>query len=255
MSDGPWLVASFYRFRALEDLEERRRELLALGAETTLCGTILLAPEGINGTVCGPPAVVDRLLARLATLVTPEPLALRTARTANPAFGRLKVRLRREIVTMGDPAIRPYLGSAVGTAVAPTAWDELISDPDTLLIDTRNRYEVAAGSFGAAIDPDTSCFREFPRWVERHLQPLVAARRPRAIALFCTGGIRCEKASALLLQRGFAGVHQLEGGILHYLETVPEGRSSWRGRCFVFDGREAVDHQLRPCPADPSVVA
>ena len=140
----------------------------------------------------------------------------------------------------------PYLASEVGTHVPPGQWDALIADPDTLVIDTRNAYEVAIGSFEGAIDPGTATFRDFPQWVERELRPLVEQRQPRAIAMFCTGGIRCEKATAYLQQQGFAGVHHLEGGILRYLEEIPEPLSSWRGECFVFDKRVAVNHQLEP---------
>jgi UPF0176 protein len=134
----------------------------------------------------------------------------------------------------------------VGTHVPPEQWDSLIADPDTLVIDTRNAYEVAIGTFAGAIDPGTESFREFPQWVERELRPLVAERQPKAIAMFCTGGIRCEKATAYLQQQGFAGVHHLQGGILRYLEEIPEQGSSWRGECFVFDQRVAVNHRLEP---------
>jgi UPF0176 protein len=156
------------------------------------------------------------------------------------------VRLKREIVTMGEPQVQPYLASAVGTHVPPEQWDALIADPDTLVIDTRNAYEVAIGSFAGAIDPGTTTFREFPHWVEQELRPLVEQRQPKAIAMFCTGGIRCEKATAYLQQQGFEGVHHLEGGILRYLEEIPEERSRWRGECFVFDHRVAVNHRLEP---------
>jgi UPF0176 protein len=156
------------------------------------------------------------------------------------------VRLKREIVCLGQPKVQPYLASAVGTHVPPEQWDALIADPDTLVIDTRNAYEVAIGTFAGAIDPGTESFREFPRWVEHELRPLVAERQPKAIAMFCTGGIRCEKATAYLQQQGFAGVHHLQGGILRYLEEIPEPGSSWRGECFVFDQRVAVNHRLEP---------
>jgi UPF0176 protein len=156
------------------------------------------------------------------------------------------VRLKREIVTMGEPQVSPYLASEVGTHVPPGQWDALIADPDTLVIDTRNAYEVAIGSFAGALDPGTATFSEFPQWVEQSLRPLVAERQPKAIAMFCTGGIRCEKATAYLQQQGFAGVHHLEGGILRYLEEIPEPLSSWHGECFVFDKRVAVNHQLEP---------
>ena len=240
------LVAAFYRFAALEGLPELQRELGDLAAAEGVSGTILLAAEGVNGTIAGADAGVQALLARLRQVAGLERLEAKFSRSEIQAFHRLKVRLKREIVTMGEPQVSPYLASAVGTHVPPGQWDALISDPDTLVIDTRNAYEVAIGSFEGAIDPGTATFREFPQWVERELRPLVEQRQPRAIAMFCTGGIRCEKATAYLQQQGFAGVHHLEGGILRYLEEIPEPLSSWRGECFVFDKRVAVNHQLEP---------
>jgi UPF0176 protein len=147
---------------------------------------------------------------------------------------------------MGQPEVAPYLASTVGTHVPSDQWDALISDPDTLVIDTRNAYEVAIGTFAGAINPGTASFREFPAWVERELRPLVAERQPKAIAMFCTGGIRCEKATAYLQQQGFTGVHHLQGGILRYREETPEQDSIWRGECFVFDQRVALNHRLEP---------
>jgi UPF0176 protein len=241
-------VAAFYRFApfAPEELPPLRRRLLACGEAAGLKGSVLLAPEGVNGTVSGPEAGVEALLRELRA--DPRLAALREKRAAAPEqpFHRFKVRLKREIVTMGDPALQPYLAAAVGTHVAPEAWDGLITDPRTLVIDTRNAYEVALGSFEGAIDPGTASFREFPAWVERELRPLVERRRPGAIALFCTGGIRCEKATAHLLRHGFEGVHHLQGGILRYLEQRPEAGSRWHGECFVFDQRVAVNHRLEP---------
>ncbi len=240
------LVAAFYRFAALEGLPDLQRELGDLAAAEGVSGTILLAAEGVNGTIAGADAGVQALLARLRQVAGLERLEAKFSRSEIQAFHRLKVRLKREIVTMGEPQVSPYLASAVGTHVPPGQWDALIAAPDTLVIDTRNAYEVAIGSFEGAIDPGTATFREFPQWVERELRPLVEQRQPRAIAMFCTGGIRCEKATAYLQQQGFAGVHHLEGGILRYLEEIPEPLSSWRGECFVFDKRVAVNHQLEP---------
>ncbi|MCP9789754.1 rhodanese-related sulfurtransferase [Cyanobium sp. Maggiore-St4-Cus] len=240
------LVAAFYRFAALEGLPDLQRELGDLAAAEGVSGTILLAAEGVNGTIAGADAGVQALLARLRQVAGLERLEAKFSRSEIQAFHRLKVRLKREIVTMGEPQVSPYLASAVGTHVPPGQWDALIADPDTLVIDTRNAYEVAIGSFEGAIDPGTATFREFPQWVERELRPLVEQRQPRAIAMFCTGGIRCEKATAYLQQQGFAGVHHLEGGILRYLEEIPEPLSSWRGECFVFDKRVAVNHRLEP---------
>ena len=240
------LVAAFYRFAALENLPALRGELGDLAEAQGLSGTILLAPEGVNGTIAGADAGVQALLARLRQVAGLERLEAKFSRSEIQAFHRLKVRLKREIVTMGEPQVSPYLASEVGTHVPPGQWDALIADPDTLVIDTRNAYEVAIGSFAGALDPGTATFSEFPQWVEQSLRPLVAERQPKAIAMFCTGGIRCEKATAYLQQQGFAGVHHLEGGILRYLEEIPEPLSSWRGECFVFDKRVAVNHQLEP---------
>ena len=240
------LVAAFYRFAALDDLPGLRAELLELAAMREVRGTILLAGEGVNGTIAGPETGVQAVLARLRRVPGLERLQVKYSRARQQPFHRLKVRLKREIVTMGQPDVAPYLAAEVGTHVPPEQWDALIAEPDTLVIDTRNAYEVAIGTFAGAIDPGTASFREFPAWVERELRPLVAERQPRAIALFCTGGIRCEKATAYLKQQGFAGVHHLQGGILRYLEERPEAGSSWRGECFVFDQRVAVNHRLEP---------
>ena len=240
------LVAAFYRFAALENLPALRGELGDLAEAQGLSGTILLAPEGVNGTIAGADVGVQALLDRLRQVAGLERLEAKFSRSGIQAFHRLKVRLKREIVTMGEPQVSPYLASEVGTHVPPGQWDALIADPDTLVIDTRNAYEVAIGSFAGALDPGTATFSEFPQWVEQSLRPLVAERQPKAIAMFCTGGIRCEKATAYLQQQGFAGVHHLEGGILRYLEEIPEPLSSWHGECFVFDKRVAVNHQLEP---------
>jgi len=204
---------------------------------------VLLAREGVNGTVSGPEAGVEALLEVLQQADSGlASLEVKRHSTEDQAFHRLKVRIKREIVTIGRPEVDPT--AAVGSYVAPQNWNALIADPDTLVIDTRNAYEVAVGSFEGALDPDTASFRDFPVWVERELRPLVEERRPRALALFCTGGIRCEKATAHLIQEGFEGVHHLQGGILRYLESVDPAESRWRGECFVFDQRVAVNHRL-----------
>ena len=237
-------VAAFYRFSALQDLVPLQAELLQLAAAGDVRGTILLASEGVNGTISGPEASVQQVLTRLRGVPGLAPLEAKLSWAPEQTFAKLKVRLKREIVTMGCPSVKP--AEQVGTYVAPQQWDALINDPDTLVIDTRNSYEVAVGSFAGAIDPGTGSFREFPAWVERELRPLVAARQPKAIALFCTGGIRCEKATGYLLQQGFDAVHHLQGGILRYLEEMPEEHSSWQGECFVFDQRVTVNHRLEP---------
>jgi UPF0176 protein len=242
----PVLVATFYRFAALEGLAPLRQQLLQLAAAAGVRGTILLAGEGVNGTICGPEAGVAEVLEALRRVPGLERLQARISQAPQPVFARLKVRLRREIVTMGMPELQPYLGAPVGTPVPPEQWNALIADPGTLVIDTRNTYEVAIGSFPGAIHPGSESFRDFPAWTEQQLRPLVERQRPRALALFCTGGVRCEKATAWLLQQGFEGVHHLQGGILHYLEAQPQAESRWQGECYVFDGRVAVGHGLEP---------
>jgi UPF0176 protein len=237
-------VAAFYCFAAMAELPPLRVALQELAAAGQVRGTILLAEEGVNGTISGPEAGVQAVLARLRVVPGLQGLEAKLSWADQQAFHRLKVRLKREIVTMGCPTVKP--ADAVGSYVPPQKWDALIRDPGTLVIDTRNAYEVAVGSFEGAIDPGTASFREFPEWVERELRPLVAERQPKAIAMFCTGGIRCEKSTAYLLQQGFEGVHHLQGGILKYLEEMPEQGSSWQGECFVFDQRVSLNHRLEP---------
>lgn len=238
-------VATFYRFIDLEpaELTLLRSRLLELGDSSALRGTILLAEEGINGTVCGHPSGVEALLKSLEADPRLADLPVKLSPVTQQVFHRLKVRIRREIVSMGCPWVRP--ASRVGTYVPPREWDELLESPSTLVIDTRNRYEVELGSFEGAVQPDTSHFREFPQWVEHELPKLMEQREPRQLALFCTGGIRCEKATSFLIEEGYRGVHHLEGGILRYLAETPHSRSRWRGECFVFDQRVTVDHQLQ----------
>jgi UPF0176 protein len=228
----------------MAELPPLRVALQELAAAGQVRGTILLAEEGVNGTISGPEAGVQAVLARLRVVPGLQGLEAKLSWADQQAFHRLKVRLKREIVTMGCPTVKP--ADAVGSYVPPQKWDALIRDPGTLVIDTRNAYEVAVGSFEGAIDPGTASFREFPEWVERELRPLVAERQPKAIAMFCTGGIRCEKSTAYLLQQGFEGVHHLQGGILKYLEEMPEQGSSWQGECFVFDQRVSLNHRLEP---------
>jgi len=238
------LVAAFYGFTAMADLAALQQKLRELAEAGGVRGTILLAEEGVNGTISGADAGVQAVLAQLRSLPGLGALEAKFSRSEQQTFHRLKVRIKREIVTMGCPTVKP--AEQVGTYVPPQQWDALIRDPSTLVVDTRNRYEVAVGSFEGAIDPGTESFREFPAWVERELRPLVEQRRPKAIAMFCTGGIRCEKSTAYLLQQGFENVHHLQGGILRYLEEMPEQESSWRGECYVFDQRVSVNHQLQP---------
>ncbi|MGE0024338.1 MAG: rhodanese-related sulfurtransferase [Hyphomicrobium sp.] len=233
-------VTAFYKFVAIADAGALRDRLLAVAATHAIKGTILIAPEGINATVAGPEDGIRALLAELRRDPRFADLVSKESSAAVMPFGRLKVRLKREIVTLRRPEADP--ARAVGTYVKPEDWNALIAEPDVLLIDTRNAYEVAIGTFEGAIDPATRAFTEFPEFVAAKLDPA----RDRRIAMFCTGGIRCEKASSYLLAQGFPEVYHLEGGILKYLETVPPEESRWRGECFVFDGRVALEHGLEP---------
>ena len=239
MNTSPTIAAAFYHFATLPDYAEKRAPLKALCDERQVSGTILLAAEGVNGTIAGAPgdvrAVLDHLRAdpRLAALEHKESPA------ARQPFHRMKVRLKREIVTLGVPGLDPV--SQAGQYVDPADWNTLIDDPDVVLVDTRNDYEVAIGSFPGALNPATRSFRELPDWVERHPE-----LRGKKVAMFCTGGIRCEKSTALLRSRGFEEVYHLKGGILKYLETVPAQENRWQGECFVFDERVAVGQGLAP---------
>ena len=236
-----FLTAAFYRFVVLDDTEQLRSQLLAQCQAQQVKGNVLLAHEGINGTIAGPEAGVRAVLAwlradpRLAALVHKEAWA-----TEDP-FYRMKVSLKREIVTLGVPDV--HAATEAGTYVSPQDWNQLIDDPDVAVVDVRNDYEVAIGSFQGAIDPHTRSFSEFPQWVERNEALL---RGKSKVAMFCTGGIRCEKSTAYLRQLGFENVYHLEGGILKYLETVAPEDSRWHGQCFVFDERVSVGHGLQP---------
>jgi UPF0176 protein len=238
----PCKVAAFYQFTALPDFRELREPLRAICAGFGLKGSVLLAPEGINGTLAGLPEGIAALVEELrqGTLFAGRlnNLELKFSSAATMPFQRLKIRLKKEIVTLGDAAADPT--RRVGIYVEPEAWNALIEEPDTLVIDTRNAFEVALGTFEGALDPQIASFGQFKDFAAR-LDPA----KHRRIAMFCTGGIRCEKASAHLLARGFAEVYHLKGGILKYLEEVPEAESRWRGECFVFDERVALGHGLR----------
>jgi UPF0176 protein len=239
----PLKVAAFYQFAALPDVRELREPLRAICAGLKLKGSVLLAHEGINGTLAGSPEAIEALIGELrqGKLFGDrlDHLELKFSTASAMPFQRLKIRLKNEIVTLGDSATDPT--RQVGIYVEPADWNALIAEPGTLVIDTRNAFEVAMGSFAGALDPGLESFGQFKEFAGRHLDPA----RHRKIAMFCTGGIRCEKASAYLLSRGFAEVYHLKGGILKYLEGVPESASRWRGECFVFDDRVALSHGLR----------
>ena len=235
-------VVALYRFTPIENLEAYQQTLLARCREAGIKGTILLAPEGINGTIAGTDAAIDQIMNHIRALPGCADIEIKTARADAMPFYRMKVRIKREIVTMGEPDIDPV--NNVGTYVSPENWNALIEDPETILIDTRNAYEVAAGTFENAIDPKTSSFRDFPRWFRENRDSLLADKKNPKIAMFCTGGIRCEKATALLKAEGLDDVYHLKGGILKYLENMHPEDSRWNGECFVFDERVTVTHGL-----------
>ncbi|HTC98465.1 MAG TPA: rhodanese-related sulfurtransferase [Bradyrhizobium sp.] len=236
-------VAALYQFAALPDFRELRQPLRAFCVGLGLKGSILLAAEGINGTVAGSDEGIDAMVAELQQGALfggrLNHLELKFSRADVMPFGRMKVRLKKEIVTLGDPKADPT--RQVGVYVDPADWNALIAAPDTLVIDTRNAFEVAIGTFEGALDPKIASFGQFRNFAAQQLDPA----KHKRIAMFCTGGIRCEKASSLLLAEGFAEVYHLKGGILKYLEEVPEAESRWRGECFVFDERVALGHGLR----------
>ena len=234
-----FVVAALYRFVRIDAPEALRESLLAHMADNDIRGTLLVAPEGINGTIAGRRAAIDALIAWLRTDTRFNDLSYKESFCDEMPFARTKVKLKKEIVTMGVEDIDPT--RVVGTYVEPKDWNALIRDPDVVVIDTRNDYEVEVGTFNRAINPDISTFREFPAFVDAELDP----SRTTRVAMFCTGGIRCEKSTAYLKEQGFEDVYHLHGGILKYLEEVPEADSEWTGECFVFDERVTVDHALR----------
>ncbi len=235
-------VAALYHFTRFDHPAALRGPLLALAEAEGVKGSLLLAREGINGTIAGTRAGIDVVLAHIRGLPGCAGLDWKESPAEAMPFGRMKVRLKREIVTMGQPQVDPRAGT--GHYVAPSEWNELISAPDVAVIDTRNDYEVAIGTFEGAIDPGTRSFRDFPDWWQANRHRFHNKR----IAMFCTGGIRCEKSTNYLLGQGLEEVYHLKGGILKYLEEVPQEESLWRGACFVFDQRVSVEHGLKPGP-------
>ncbi|MDB9313400.1 rhodanese-related sulfurtransferase [Spirulina sp. CS-785/01] len=234
------VVATFYKFVHLPDFQEKQTPLTEFCQDQEIKGTILLAEEGINGTIAGSRSNIDAVLAYLRSDPRLADLTPKESSAKTPPFARLKVRLKREIVTLGVSDANPT--QQVGQYVPPKDWNALIRDPDVVVIDTRNDYEVKIGTFRGAKNPQTHSFREFPDYVNETLNP----QHPQKVAMFCTGGIRCEKATSYLLRQGFQEVYHLQGGILKYLEEVPEEESLWDGDCFVFDERVAVKHGLKP---------
>jgi len=239
---GAIRVAALYRFAGIADCEAVRDRLEAL-CRPDVRGTLLIAHEGLNGTIAGPPDAIERVLAGIRALPGFAGLDVKYATAETMPFHRLKVRIKPEIVTMGQPDLDP---SDAGTYVAPADWNALIRDPGTVVIDTRNDYEAAVGGFEGAVQPNTRGFRDFPDWFRTEGRTLLDGPNPPKVAMYCTGGIRCEKATAFLKSEGVQDVFHLEGGILRYLETTPEADSLWRGECFVFDERVSVGHGLTP---------
>ncbi|MDD1414321.1 rhodanese-related sulfurtransferase [Dolichospermum sp. ST_con] len=236
--DNLIVVAAMYKFVNLPDCNELQTALLSLCQSQNIKGTILLAQEGINGTIAGSRQQIDAVLAFLRNDSRFADIEHKESYTEIPPFERLKIKLKPEIVTLGLPEVNP--NEQVGTYVKPEDWNELISNPEVTVIDTRNDYEVTIGTFKGAENPQTQIFRDFPEYVQKHLD----TNKHKKVAMFCTGGIRCEKASSYLLSQGFAEVYHLQGGILKYLEEIPPEESLWEGECFVFDERNTVNHDL-----------
>ena len=232
------VVCALYRFVALDNYKELQTPLLNFMKDNNVKGTLLLASEGINGTVAASRDEIDNLISWLKSQPALENLTTKESYDTTNPFYRTKVKLKKEIVTMGVEGIDPT--QTVGTYVKPKDWNALISDPNVLLVDTRNDYEISIGTFENAVDPKTTNFREFPAYVKENLDPA----KHKKVAMFCTGGIRCEKSTAYLKEQGFDEVYHLEGGVLKYLEEVPEQETMWKGECFVFDNRVSVNHQL-----------
>lgn len=234
----PFVIICFYEFTPLNDHELMREPLLETMRANNVKGTIIVASEGLNGSFCGLREEIEPLMAHLRSYPRLENLLFKETYNEFNPFAKAKVKLRKEIVSMGVDDIDPI--SLPGTHLSPEDWNQLLADPEVLLIDTRNDYEVELGTFKNAINPNTENFRDFPAYVEEHL----ITQKDRKIAMFCTGGIRCEKSTAYLRKLGFNEVYQLNGGILNYLETIPEENSLWEGSCFVFDDRVALDNNL-----------
>jgi len=237
-----YTIAALYHFTPLSDLPALQKDIKSLCEAQGIKGTLLLAKEGINGTISGTATAIDAFLNALAERQVFDGLSWKLSHSPDNPFGRLKVRLKNEIVTMGQPDIDPR--NSVGTYVDPDQWNDLIASDDVVVIDTRNDYEVAIGTFEGAVNPETKSFREFPEWWDANKQRFENQR----IAMFCTGGIRCEKSTSYLVEQGVKDVFHLKGGILKYLEEVPEDASTWVGDCFVFDGRVSVGHGLKIGP-------
>ena len=239
-------VAAFYCFKSLkqEEITSLFDEVILVANNLGVRGMVLFATEGINGTICGSPSDVNSLLKLIELGLVGSSLDIKYSSCSKQAFRRFRARRKAEIVTMGINDVNPI--NLSGSYIEPGDWNKYLDDPKTLVIDTRNEYEIAVGSFEGALNPHTETFGDFPNWVDETLMPIVEDLQPRQIAMFCTGGIRCEKATSFLIDKGLQGVSQLHGGILRYLEAIPQEQSRWKGECFVFDRRVALNHELLP---------
>ncbi|MBW3042260.1 rhodanese-related sulfurtransferase [Prochlorococcus marinus] len=239
-------VAAFYNFISIVDTDILliKEELSELSENKEIKGTILIASEGVNGTVCGTENAITQFIELLMNLLKISDINVKYSWTEKQAFRRFKARKKKEIVTIGLKQINPK--KCVGKYIKADEWNEFLEDPNTVVIDTRNEYEIKIGNFKGALNPHTSSFREFPAWVQKHLKPLIKENPSLKIGMYCTGGIRCEKATSYLIEEGFSDVHHLEGGILKYLEDVSHEKSLWDGECYVFDQRVSLDHDLSP---------
>ena len=239
-------VAAFYNFISIIDEEILliKEELTNLATNQKIKGTILLASEGVNGTICGTENSIAQFIETLEKLLKVSDINVKYSWSEKQAFRRFKARKKKEIVTIGLKEINPT--KSVGKYIKAGEWNKFLEDPDSVVIDTRNEYEIKIGNFAGALNPHTPSFREFPAWVQKHLKPLIEENPSLKIGMYCTGGIRCEKATSYLIEEGFSDVHHLEGGILKYLEDVSSENSLWNGECFVFDQRVSLDHELLP---------
>ena len=237
-------IISFYKFIKIKKLKTLQNDIQTIADINKLTGTILVAPEGINGTIEGKTENISSFLTELKKDKKFKDIEPKYSYAKKNAFNRMKVRIKKEIVTIGDLNINP--NEKIGKYIEPLKWNAFISEPDTIVIDTRNKYEVAIGTFKGSVNPETKSFRELPKWVSKNLISKNKNIKNTKIAMFCTGGIRCEKATSLLINRGFKDVYHLKGGILKYLENVPKEESLWTGECFVFDQRVSVVHDLKP---------
>jgi len=239
-------VAAFYKFLSIldKDIFLIKENLSEFAKNNEIKGTVLIASEGVNGTVCGSETAIAQFIQTLKQLLKISDINVKYSLTEKQAFRRFKARKKKEIVTIGLKQINP--SKSVGRYIKACEWNEFLEDPDSVVIDTRNEYEIKIGKFAGSLNPHTSSFREFPAWVQEHLKPLIEENPSLKIGMYCTGGIRCEKATSYLIEEGFSDVHHLEGGILKYLEDVSPEKSLWAGECFVFDQRVSLDHKLSP---------